>query len=82
MNEQAIHPSAPLDQTELQSTVVLALLVSVAFAAVLAALVFWPNSAWVPPQRPGLTAPIVFDEFVNLPAATSATSATPGAGVN
>jgi len=40
-----------------------ALLVTV----VLAALAFWPKKAWVPPRRPGLTAPVVFDEFVNPP---------------
>ena len=31
----------------------------------LSALAFWPSNEWTPPRRPGIAAPIVFDEFVN-----------------
>jgi hypothetical protein len=31
----------------------------------LGALAFWPSKEWAPPRRPGISAPIVFDEFVN-----------------
>lgn len=42
-----------------------AALVSLLVAAALAALAFWPTRTWTPPRRPGVAAPIVFDEFVN-----------------
>lgn len=41
----------------------------------LAALSLWPKSAWSPPRRPALHAPIVFDEFVNSPSASANASA-------
>jgi hypothetical protein len=48
-----------------------ALGVSVLIALTLAALALWPTRPWAPPHRPGLSAPIVFDELINpiMPAA-------------
>jgi hypothetical protein len=48
-----------------------ALVVSMLIALALAALALWPTRPWAPPRRPGLSAPIVFDELVNpvMPAA-------------
>jgi len=40
----------------------------------LSALAFWPSKEWTPPRRPGIAAPIVFDEFVNPANPTPATS--------
>jgi hypothetical protein len=42
-----------------------AALVSLLAAVALAALAFWPTRSFAPPRRPGLAAPVVFDEFVN-----------------
>ena len=49
-----------------------ALVMSVLIALALGALALWPTRPWAPPRRPGLRAPIVFDELINL--------ATPAAG--
>jgi len=56
-----------------------ALVVSVLFALSLAALALWPTRPWAPPHRPGLSAPIVFDELVNpaTPAAADPTAPDP-----
>ena len=53
----------------------LAALVSVVLAFALAAFAFWPARAWAPPPRPGLSKPIVFDEFFNAPAPPSSVPA-------
>ena len=66
MNELA-HSQAPADATEQANPIVLALLASSAVVLALLALVFWPTRSWTAPPRPKLTAPIVFDEFVNGP---------------
>lgn len=42
-----------------------ALFLTVLVIVVLSALAFWPSKEWAPPRRPGIPAPIVFDEFVN-----------------
>ena len=42
-----------------------ALFLSVLVIIALSALAFWPSKEWTPPPRPGIAAPIVFDEFVN-----------------
>jgi hypothetical protein len=60
----------------------LALLLSLAIAVVLAALAFWPTRIWAPPRRPGITSPVVFDEFVNAPAAPTASPSGPSPGLN
>jgi hypothetical protein len=52
------------------SALVVALLLTVG----LGALAFWPEPTAAPPRRPALATPIVFDEFVNPPPRTSATS--------
>ncbi len=52
-----------------------AALVSLLVAAALAALAFWPTRTWTPPRRPGVAAPIVFDEFVNPVSARPVSSA-------
>ena len=58
-----------------------ALFLTVLVTAALSALAFWPSKAWSPPRRPGISAPIVFDEFVNpsstAPAASSGSTAAP-----
>jgi len=54
-----------------------ALFIALLVTCGLAALAFWPKSAWVPRQRPALHAPIVFDEFVNAPNPASANSSAP-----
>jgi hypothetical protein len=46
-----------------------ALLVALAVAFGLALLAFWPAGAWAPPPRPGLKAPVVFDELLPPPVA-------------
>ena len=55
----------------------LAALVSVVLALALAAFAFWPAHSWAPPARPGLSKPIVFDEFFNAPAPPSSGSVGP-----
>jgi hypothetical protein len=53
-----MHPSArPL-------TLGTALLVALVVAFGLSLLAFWPAGAWAPPPRPGLRAPVVFDELL------------------
>jgi hypothetical protein len=42
-----------------------ALFLTVLVIIALSALAFWPSKEWTPPRRPGIGAPIVFDEFVN-----------------
>ncbi|MES1175756.1 MAG: hypothetical protein ABUL62_15650 [Myxococcales bacterium] len=42
-----------------------ALFLTVLVVVALAALAFWPTKEWAPPPRPGIRAPIVFDDFVN-----------------
>ena len=52
-----------------------ALLLSLLIAVVLAALAFWPAKAWAPPRRPGVAAPVVFDELVTPPPAVDPSAA-------
>jgi hypothetical protein len=58
-----------------------ALFLTVLVVAALCALAFWPAKAWAPPHRPGIAAPVVFDEFVDegsaAPAAASEGSSAP-----
>ena len=58
-----------------------ALFLTVLIVVALGALAFWPSRPWAPPPRPGLEAPIVFDEFVNAPPSpqTSANGPDPAA---
>jgi hypothetical protein len=44
-----------------------ALVISSAVLLVSSAVALWPAPSWVPPPRPVLRAPIVFDELVNHP---------------
>ena len=77
VSEQAVNASSAPDATEQANAVVLALLVSFAIVLALATAVFWPARSWTPPRRPGLSPPIVFDEFVNAPNPSPAPSSGP-----
>jgi hypothetical protein len=59
-----------------------ALLLSIIVALGLGALAFWPASAWVPPLRPVLKGPVVFDEFVTAPGPPAASSSIPDSAVH
>lgn len=64
MTPAAREPSVPRSSAvSLGSALFLTALVIVC----LSALAFWPAKTWAPPLRPRLSAPIVFDEFVNPP---------------
>ena len=77
--------SRPLNQAtpaaaEHSAQLAVAALVSVVLVLVLAAVAFWPARAWAPPARPGLSKPIVFDEFFNAAASPSASPVGSAAG--
>jgi len=59
-------PSNAAARTSIGSALFLTLLV----VAGLSALAFWPRGGFAPPRRPPISAPIVFDEFVNAPPPT------------
>jgi len=58
-----------------------AIFVSLLAVAFLSVLALWPRQAWKPPPRPGIHAPVVFDEFVNplQPAVAAAPEASSAA---
>jgi len=74
--------TTPARDTQRSADLSLALLVSLAAAAVLAAVSFWPARTWAPPRRPRLDPPVVFDEFVNAPVAPIASSSSPSPDLN
>jgi hypothetical protein len=54
-----------------------ALVIALLVVAGLGLLALWPTPAWAPPLRPRLSAPIVFDEFVNPPSPAPVESNAP-----
>jgi hypothetical protein len=73
--------SLPAEQRD--ANLGLALLVSLLAASLLAALALWPSGSWSPPRRPGISPPVVFDEFVKAPNSSApASSSARGSGPN
>ncbi|HEY3666349.1 MAG TPA: hypothetical protein VGL19_10125 [Polyangiaceae bacterium] len=82
MSQQAANATS-LTAEQRDANLGLALLVSVLAVLVLAAVAFWPTRSWAPPRRPGISPPVVFDEFVNAPnSSPPASSSAPGPGLN